>query len=111
MSNSTKAVAASLAAALLAGCATAPGGAQYVPLIDIKPEQGANYSADLTDCQAYAERVVGAGAGAAGGAVAGALAIGILSAVLGAGSQSRCNRLLPVLGFATGAGINVFIAC
>ena len=63
-----KAVAAALAVALLAGCATAHGGAQYVPLIDIKPEQGANYSTDLADCQAYAERVVGAGAGAAGGA-------------------------------------------
>ena len=31
MSNNTKAVAAALAAALLTGCATAPGGAQYVP--------------------------------------------------------------------------------
>ena len=66
MSSKTKAVAAALSAALLTGCATAPGGAQYVPLIDIKPEQGAAYSTDLADCQAYAERVVGAGAGAAG---------------------------------------------
>ena len=41
MSSKAKAVAAALAAALLAGCATAPGGAQFVPLIDIKPEQGA----------------------------------------------------------------------
>ena len=41
MSSKTKAVAAALAAALLAGCATAPGGAQYVPLIDIKPELAA----------------------------------------------------------------------
>ena len=99
----TKAVAAALAAALLTGCATAPGGAQYVPLIDIKPEQGANYSADLTDCQAYAERAVGAGAGAAGGAVAGALAMGILSAVLGGGGHGRWAAVGALSGAASGA--------
>ena len=98
-----KAVAAALAVALLAGCATAPGGSQYVPLIDIKPEQGANYSADLTDCQAYAERVVGAGAGAAGGAVAGALAMGILSAVLGGGGHGRWAAVGALSGAASGA--------
>ena len=103
MSNNTKAVAAALAAALLTGCATAPGGAQYVPLIDIKPEQGANYSADLTDCQAYAERVVGAGAGAAGGAVAGALAMGILSVVLGGGGHGRFAAVGALSGAASGA--------
>ena len=103
MSSKTKAVAAALAVALLAGCATAPGGAQYVPLIDIKPEQGANYSADLADCQAYAERVVGAGAGAAGGAVAGALAMGILSVVLGGGGHGRWAAVGALSGAASGA--------
>ena len=103
MSSKTKAVAAALAAALLAGCATAPGGAQYVPLIDIKPEQGAAYSADLADCQAYAERVVGSGVGATGGAVAGALSGAASGAAAGETNQRdvirRCmaNRSYSVL--------------
>lgn len=90
-----------LAATLLVGCATAPGGAQYEPLIDVKP--GQNYAQDLEQCQAYAERVAGAGAGAAAGAVAGALALGILSTVLGGGGHGRWAAAGALTGAASGA--------
>lgn len=90
-----------LAATLLVGCATAPGGAQYEPLIDVKP--GQNYAQDLGQCQAYAERVAGAGAGAVAGAVAGALALGILSAVLGGGGHGRWAAAGALTGAASGA--------
>lgn len=90
-----------IAVALLAGCATAPGGARYEPLIDVKP--GQNYAQDLEQCQAYAERVAGAGTGAAAGAVAGALAMGILSAVLGGGGHGRWAAVGALTGSASGA--------
>lgn len=90
------------AAALLAGCATAPGGANYRPMVDTGHRIG-DYNADLAECQAYAERVVGAGAGAAGGAVAGALAMGILSVVLGGGGHGRWAAVGALSGAASGA--------
>ncbi len=97
-----KTIAAAAAIALLAGCATAPGGANYRPMVDTGARIGV-YEQDLAECQAYAERVVGAGAGAAGGAVAGALAMGILSAVLGGGGHGRWAAVGALSGAASGA--------
>lgn len=102
MSNSTKAVAAALAAALLAGCATAPGGANYAPMVDTGHRIGV-YEQDLAECQSYAQRVAGAGEGAAAGAVGGAIVIGLLSAVLGGGGHGRWAAVGALSGAASGA--------
>ena len=69
-----------LSAAILAGCANT--GAQYQPLVDSRT-QGANYSQDLAECQAYATQRAGAADGAVAGAVFGAL----LGAAAGEGTQ------------------------
>jgi len=102
MSNSTKAVAAALAAALLAGCATAPGGANYAPMVDTGTRIGV-YEQDLAECQSYAQRVAGAGEGAAAGAVGGAIVIGLLSAVLGGGGHGRWAAAGAISGGLSGA--------
>ena len=102
MSNSTKAVAAALAAALLAGCATAPGGANYAPMVDTGHRIGV-YEQDLAECQQYAQRVAGAGEGAAAGAVGGAIVIGLLSAVLGGGGHGRWAAAGAISGGLSGA--------
>jgi ABC-type multidrug transport system permease subunit len=102
MSNSTKAVAAALAAALLAGCATAPGGANYAPMVDTGARIGV-YEQDLAECQSYAQRVAGASEGAAAGAVGGAIVIGLLSAVLGGGGHGRWAAAGAISGGLSGA--------
>ncbi len=102
MSNSTKAVAAALAAALLAGCATAPGGANYRPMVDTGTRIGV-YEQDLAECQSYAQRVAGAGDGAVAGAVGGAIVMGVLSAILGGGGHGRWAAVGALSGAASGA--------
>ena len=102
MSNNTKAVAAALAAALLAGCATAPGGANYAPMVDTGHRIGV-YEQDLAECQSYAQRAAGAGEGAAAGAVGGAIVIGLLSAVLGGGGHGRWAAAGAISGGLSGA--------
>lgn len=104
MSNSTKAVAAALAAALLAGCATAaPGGANYAPMVDTGHRIGV-YEQDLAECQQYAQRAAGAGDGAVAGAVGGAIVMGVLSAILGGGGHGRWAAAGAVAGGLQGAG-------
>jgi len=103
MSNSTKAVAAALAAALLAGCATAPGGANYAPMVDTGHRIGV-YEQDLAECQQYAQRAAGAGDGAVAGAVGGAIVMGVLSAILGGGGNGRWAAAGAVAGGLQGAG-------
>ena len=103
MSNSTKAVAAALAAALLAGCATAPGGANYAPMVDTGHRIGV-YEQDLAECQQYAQRAAGAGDGAVAGAVGGAIVLGVLSAILGGGGHGRWAAAGAVAGGLQGAG-------
>lgn len=93
-----------LAALVLAGCATAPGGAQYEPLIDRSTNTAGNYQSDLQDCQAYATRVAGAGEGAAAGAVAGAIVMGALSAILGGTGHGRWAAAGALTGALSGAG-------
>lgn len=91
------------AALLLAGCATAPSGADYRPMVDLRGAQSASYEADLADCQAYARRVAGAGEGAVAGAVGGAVVIGLLSAILGGGGHGRWAAAGAVSGAVSGA--------
>ena len=98
-----KAIAAAAAIALLAGCATAPGGANYAPMVDTGHRIGV-YEQDLAECQQYAQRVAGAGEGAAAGAVGGAIVIGLLSAVLGGGGHGRWAAAGAVAGGLQGAG-------
>ncbi len=98
-----KTIAAAAAIALLAGCATAPGGANYRPMIDTGHRIG-DYSADLAECQQYAQRAAGASEGAAAGAVGGAIVIGLLSAILGGGGHGRWAAAGAVAGGLQGAG-------
>ena len=95
-------IAAFTAIALLAGCATSPGGANYAPMVDTGHRIG-DYNADLAECQSYAQRVAGAGEGAAAGAVGGAIVIGLLSAVLGGGGHGRWAAAGAISGGLSGA--------
>lgn len=97
-----KAIAATAAIALLAGCATAPGGANYAPMVDTGQRIG-DYNADLAGCQQYAQRAAGAGEGAAAGAVGGAIVMGVLSAILGGGGHGRWAAVGALSGAASGA--------
>ena len=95
-------IAAFAAIALLAGCATAPGGANYRPMVDTGARIGV-YEQDLAECQSYARRVAGASEGAAAGAVGGAIVIGLLSAVLGGGGHGRWAAAGAISGGLSGA--------
>lgn len=89
-----------LALAILAGCAANGGtGAQWQPVVDIKPSQ-TNYYADLADCQRLATQVMSAGQSAAAGAVAGALFGALLGAA--AGGNSRFNGQMAGVGALSG---------
>lgn len=90
------------AAALLAGCATAPGGANYAPMVDTGHRIGV-YEQDLAECQQYAKRAAGAGDGAVAGAVGGAIVMGVLSAILGGGGHGRWAAVGALSGAASGA--------
>ena len=98
----SRAIATLAAAALLAGCATAPGGANYAPMVDTGHRIGV-YEQDLAECQQYAQRAAGAGEGAAAGAVGGAIVIGLLSAVLGGGGHGRWAAAGAISGGLSGA--------
>ena len=97
-----KTIAAAAAIALLAGCATAPGGANYAPMVDTGHRIG-DYNADLAECQSYAQRAAGAGDGAVAGAVGGAIVMGVLSAILGGGGHGRWAAVGALSGAASGA--------
>ena len=95
-------IAAFAAIALLAGCATAPGGANYRPMVDTGTRIGV-YEQDLAECQQYAQRAAGAGDGAVAGAVGGAIVMGVLSAILGGGGHGRWAAVGALSGAASGA--------
>lgn len=68
-----------LAGALVAGCATTNGvGADYTPLVDLKPGQGDTYWKDLGECK----RLSASRGNAQDSAAAGALIGGLLAAAL-----------------------------
>lgn len=94
-----KTVICAVVALSLAGCATR--GAGYVPVVDMQGQSTGKYSADLSDCQAYATQR----ADAAQGAVAGALAGALLSALLmPRGYRNEGASKLGILGGLSGAG-------
>lgn len=62
-----------VAVSFLAGCATNPRGAGYVPLVDMKGHNEEQFAVDVRECQAYARQRMDAAQGAMAGAVAGAL--------------------------------------
>lgn len=107
MKNHIKLLASSVAAALLAGCATggsiAPGGgfgSDYVPVVDMQGVEPTKFDSDLEDCRRYARSIdVGrsALAGAAGAAAFGA----ILAAALG--GRRADSLALARSGLFTGA--------
>ncbi len=97
-----KAITAAAAIVLLAGCATAPGGANYAPMVDTGHRIGV-YEQDLAECQQYAQRAAGAGDGAVAGAVGGAIVVGLLSAILGGGGHGRWAAAGAISGGLSGA--------
>lgn len=79
-----KTIITTIAAALVfTGCAGT--GQNYTPIVD---RPGAGYTQDLSDCQAHAAQMAGAGGGAVAGAVAGALFGAVLMGILG-GSRNQ----------------------
>ena len=84
-----------LAAALLAGCATS--GQNYVPVIDTQGTDPDRMAQDVRECQAYSTQVMNAAQGAAAGAVVGALLGALLAPrgyrnnVAGQGGRHRCG--------------------
>ena len=93
-----------LSISLLAGCAqmsTQGGyGTNWEPVVDLRPQQRANYPTDLQECQQLAARTMSASQGAAVGAAGGA----VLGAVLGAvgGGNTRSNVHAAGVGAVTG---------
>ena len=90
------------AAIALTGCATTNSGAQFSPIVDLRPEQHATYSADLLACQQYAQQEAGAADQALAGAIAGAV-FGALIAAAGGGSRNAAAGIGAVTGMAGGA--------
>lgn len=93
-----------LAVALATGCATAPTGENYVPMVDFKDGQRETFSADLSACQAYAAQTAGAGQSAVAGAIAGALLGVVLGAIAGGGIRNEMAGIGAVSGAVSGAG-------
>lgn len=88
--------------ALLAGCA-GPNrgyGAQWQPVVDVRPHQQVQYPTDLFECQQYANQVVSAQQAAVGGAVAGAIFGALLGAA--AGGNGRFNGQMAGVGALSG---------
>ena len=99
-----KSVAGAVALGMMAGCA-APGGtrgtgANWEPVVDVRPHQQPTYANDLRECQAHATRVMDAQQAAVAGAIGGA----ILGALLGAaaGGGSRFNSRMAGVGAVSG---------
>lgn len=84
-----RALAITVAASILTGCATRPAGSpgsgfgsEYTPIVDMRGVDPARWTADLAECRDYARQVDTAG-NAATGAVAGALLGAALMAAAG----------------------------
>ncbi len=93
-----KKIAAVLAIAMLAGCATT--GANWSPVVD---RPGPNYFTDLGECQQHANQVMNAGNSAAAGAVAGAIFGLLFAAALGDRHNAGNYAALGALGAGTTA--------
>ena len=93
-------VLASILGLLLAGCAgreRPPGGV----IVDMKGVDRAQYQADLTECEQYADQVDVAGQAAAG-AVGGAVVGGLIGAVVDDAAPGRGAAVGGIAGGATG---------
>jgi uncharacterized protein YcfJ len=100
----TRIIASCLTLALLGGCAAGPhggSGAQWVPVVDVRPFQQAQYPTDLYQCQQYANQVLSAQQAAVQGAVAGAIFGALLGAA--AGGNGRFNGRMAGIGALSGA--------
>jgi uncharacterized protein YcfJ len=97
-----KIVAGAMALGMLAGCATQGSGygANWTPVVDVRPEQQSRYSTDLYECQQYANQVMSAQQAAVGGAVAGAIFGALLGAA--AGGNGRFNGQMAGVGALSG---------
>lgn len=93
-----------LAALMLVGCATAPMGEDYVPMVDFREGQRETFGKDLSECQAYAAQTAGAGQSAVAGAIAGALLGVVLGAIAGGGIRNEMAGIGAVSGAVGGAG-------
>lgn len=97
--------AALVLAAALSGCAMQPTGANYRPMVDQR-SAGANYEADLAECQQYAAQRAGAGTGAVAGAAAGAIFGLLLNAAIGGGFRHSLAGAGALSGAVSGASAN-----
>lgn len=86
------------AVAILTGCATT--GANWSPVVD---RPGANYYADLTECQSYATQVMSTANSAAAGAAAGAIFGLLFSVAVGDRHNAGNYAALGALGAGTSA--------
>lgn len=98
-----KAVTTTILVAMATGCAgpnQAGYGASWQPVVDVRPEQQAAYTADLAQCQAYATQVMSSQQAAMTGALAGA----VLGALLGAaaGGNNKFNSRVAGVGAISG---------
>ena len=87
-----------LCVTLIAGCATR--GSNYIPVVDLKNKNSVNYRVNLSECQTFAKKRMGAGEGALLGIFAGIVA----AAITGTSNRGR-NRAIA-LGATTGAYSN-----
>ncbi len=94
-----KAVVLVAAVAFMSGCATR--GANYVPLVDMKNKDQAQFDVDVRECQAYANQRMDAQKGAVAGAILGAL---LGAALAPRGYRSQVAGQGAVIGGVAGAG-------
>ena len=88
----------------LSGCATAPSGANYRPIVDTKGVDFNRYENDLRECQAYALQTASAAESAAAGAVAGAVLGALLAGAAGSNYSKGRTARVGALSGAVGAG-------
>lgn len=92
-------------AVFISGCASAPTGENYIPLVDVRAGEGHRFQQDLNDCQAYAAQRGDAASGAVAGAVAGALFGAVLGAIVGV-SRNELAGVGALTGGLQGAAHN-----
>lgn len=91
-----RAIAMMLAVLMLAGCATR--GANYVPLVDMRYKDAAQFQRDVFECQQYAKTRMDAAEGAAMGAIAGGILGALLSPKGQGGQGSRQGAIIGGVG-------------
>ena len=98
-----KTIAVLAAAAVLTGCASAPGqyGTRYVPVVDLQGRDQNKYQQDLAECQTLAEQR----GDTAQQALAGAVGAALIGAILApSGYRNNVAGRSALLGAGAGAG-------